>query len=174
MPSPPLHDLFVALAQAVDDFDKAATGEPGQKIKALGPAQGGLPDLIRQVLGAIETALQALRKAMVEGEPFLIAASAAVALFLLAERTLVALLDAAGKAGEGFGEMFQLEPLQSAGTALAPLKQVLEQANVIDGLLPLPEDLDLVQQALDKVLGPAQGPAGGSLRQILTTLTPGP
>ena len=173
MDSPPLHDVLGAVTQAITDFDKAATGEPGQKVTALGPATGALPDLIRSVLGAIRTALSGLRTAMIEGENWLIQADAALALLLVIDAALVGLLEAVGKAGDGLGQTFDLGALKDTSTALAPVKDVLAKADVLDGVLPLPEDVHLVRRALNGVLGPEAGPPGGSLGQILSAITPG-
>jgi hypothetical protein len=173
MDSPPLHDVLGALAQAIADFDRAATGEPGHKVMALGPAAGALPDLIRSVLGAIRTALSGLRTAMIEGEKWLIQADAALALLIVVDAALVGLLDAVGKAGDGLGQTFDLGALQDTSTALQPVKDALAKAEVLDDVLPLPEDVHRVRAALNGVLGAEAGPAGGSLGQVLEAITPG-
>jgi len=153
MSDEPNQSLFVVVAVNITELRAQVEGESGEKIRAMGSAQGVIPDLVRNVVNAMAEALVWLYRISVAAERHIVTADAAIA-------ALEVLADAIEALGEGleFGETTQAlglpaEPVAKIGEAIGSGGEVLKSGLEIAGLLPRPEDLRRICDEIEASLG---------------------
>jgi hypothetical protein len=171
--SPLGENLFEALRASLADFRAQVEGVAGNKVRALGPAQGPVPKLIRIVLEAVSDALAWLAGALTDVQETLRVADAAIALLEAANALLGELAT-----GLSFGNLpedlgLDPSPFEAVSTAVTQGHTAVTQGARVVKLLPRPEDLTAIHQELVLLLGHRADPArtdAGALGALLATL----
>jgi hypothetical protein len=173
--SPVGANLFEALRAGLADFRLQVEGEAGRRVRALGPSQGTVPDLVRRVLESLADALAWLAGALEDAHAVLRVTDAAVALLETANALLGGLAT-----GLSFGDMpqsFGLDPrpFEAVSTALGRVHGAVATGTRVVGLVPRPEDLSAIREELVLLLGQRVDPSrtdAGALGALLAAVRP--
>lgn len=169
-------NLLHALRDSLADFRVQVEGEPGRKVRALGPQSGTIHDLSLTVLSTVADALAWLGNALGDALRLLQSVDALQALLEVARDLLGSLSQ--GLSFGGLPEAYGLDPrpFQAVGEAVGTGRDALALGARVVGLVPAPEDVAAIRKELVLLLGRRVDPSApneGSLGALLMALKPG-
>jgi hypothetical protein len=162
--------LFEALRVSLADFRGRVEGSEGRRIATIGHTEGTIPNLIRQVLGAIADALAWLGGALRKAADALKLSDAVVALIEVGTSALRAIAEIALDDGPRMLEL-PTGPLKEIHVAVNTVFTSIEQ---VAGYIPSPEELAGTREELGLLLGNRVDPAlkgPGSLGKLLAEVS---
>ncbi len=150
--------MFAVIADNLMQLRLEVEGQSGNQIRAMGDAQGMIPDLVRSIVTAIIEALDWLYSTALSVESFAIASDAALA-------ALEVLADSIEALGEGFtfdglsdSMGLPAEPFEKIGEGIQLGSSVLKSGLAIASILPRPEDVRRIRDELELSLGNRANP----------------
>ena len=159
--------LLEALRASLVEFRMAVEGEDGKKVRAMGDADGFVPEMIRNVLDTVKNTMVGLHEGFATAEHHVRAIDAAMATIEVGMQGLEGLA-----AGFSFGrppdDLKDLTaPLQRIGDAMNRGSKALERAQrVIPHVKLRPEQMSSVIDELTSLVGRSESRTGSLTRLV--------
>lgn len=158
MSEPVETNLFLIIAQQMEQLAKELETESGDKIRDMGHAEGVIADVVRGCLDTINEILGMLYQMTDKAEDYVIAADALIATLELLADSIQAMGDSIRYTGMFEKLGLPREPFDQVGTAISTGGDMIEKGLEAAQIMPSPDDLQKIKQAIEKCLGASVNP----------------